>query len=122
MKREKQSSRTNVVRKQEIIAIPSQVETYPFPFGEVWLTQDRAEAPTEADLKQQLQGNAETYRNRTEIPTARRGRSAGISALSRRLMSMERARALGRKPIDHRYYVLEIEARRWAEERAKREE
>lgn len=120
MRHEKQSSRTNVVRKQEIIAIPSQVETCPFYFREVLLTPDRAEAPSEADLKQRLQGGAQTYRSRTEVSAARRINSAGISALSRRLMSMERARALGRKRIDFRFYILEIEAKRWAEERAKR--
>jgi len=120
VKREKQSSRTDLVRKQEMISIPRLVETCPFSFREVPLTRDRGEEPSETDLKQRLQGGAEPYRRRTEITKAGRINSAGISALSRRLMSMERARALGRKQrIAPRFYILEIEARRWAEERAK---
>jgi len=34
-------------------------------------------------------------------------------------MAIERARALGRKPVDAHALALELEARRWAEERAK---
>ncbi|MBI2848797.1 MAG: hypothetical protein HYX88_01525 [Chloroflexi bacterium] len=41
---------------------------------------------------------------------------AGVGALSRRLMARERARVLGRKPLDPRVWDLEQEARRWAEE------
>jgi len=44
---------------------------------------------------------------------------AGVCALSRRLMAIERARMLGRKPVDLQTWALELEARRWAEERAR---
>ena len=44
---------------------------------------------------------------------------AGVCALSRRLMAIERARVLGRKPVDLGAYALEQASRRWAEERAK---
>jgi len=44
---------------------------------------------------------------------------AGVCALSRRLMAIERARMLGRKPVDPHTWALELEARRWAEERAR---
>ena len=44
---------------------------------------------------------------------------AGICALSRRLMAIERARALGRKPVDVQARALELEARRWLRGRAK---
>jgi len=56
------------------------------------------------------------------IATTVKGRvnAAGVGALSRRLMAIERGRALGRKPLDLRAYTLEQAARRWAEERAKR--
>jgi hypothetical protein len=43
---------------------------------------------------------------------------AGVCALSRRLMAIERARVLGRKPIDLQARALELEARGWTEERA----
>lgn len=119
MKHEKQSSRTNAIRKQEIIAIPRQVETFPFPFRRVLLGVGSINADVGASWKPCFEERG-GYRNKNEIPAARRVNSAGISALSRRLMSMERARALGRKRIDPRSYILEIEARRWAEEIAKR--
>jgi len=44
---------------------------------------------------------------------------AGICALSRRLMAIERARALGRKPVGFGAFTLELEAKRWIRERAK---
>ena len=47
---------------------------------------------------------------------------AGICALSRRLMAIERARMLGRKPVDVQAQALELEARRWARGRAKGEQ
>jgi len=45
---------------------------------------------------------------------------AGICALSRRLMAIEKARALGRKPVDAHALALELEARHWAGGRAMR--
>ena len=47
---------------------------------------------------------------------------AGVCALSRRLMAIEKARALGRAPLDPRAWTLELEARRWVRERAKRKQ
>ena len=44
---------------------------------------------------------------------------AGICALSRRLMAIERARALGKKPVDFGAFALELEARRWVRGKAK---
>jgi hypothetical protein len=44
---------------------------------------------------------------------------AGVCALSRRLMAIEWARALGRKPVDLRARALEQAAKRWAGERAR---
>ena len=48
----------------------------------------------------------------------RRLNIAGVCSLSRRLMAVERARVLGRQPVDLRTYSLEQEARRWREGRA----
>jgi len=44
---------------------------------------------------------------------------AGVCALSRRLMAIEKARALGKTPVDPRAWTLELEARRWVRGRAK---
>ena len=52
----------------------------------------------------------------------RKANMAGICALSRRLMAIERARALGRKPVDIGAWLLEQAGRRWVEERAKEEQ
>jgi hypothetical protein len=43
---------------------------------------------------------------------------AGVCSLSRRLMAIERARMLGRRLVDIHAWALELEARRWIEERA----
>lgn len=48
----------------------------------------------------------------------RRVNATGVGTLARRLMAIERARALGRKPVDARVLALEVEARHWLEERA----
>jgi hypothetical protein len=45
---------------------------------------------------------------------------AGVCVLSRRLMAIERARVLGRKPVDAHAMALELEARRWLGERVTR--
>ena len=42
---------------------------------------------------------------------------AGICALSRRLIAIERARVMGKKPVDVQALALEVEARRWSEAR-----
>jgi len=38
------------------------------------------------------------------------------------MMAIERARVLGRKPVDIQALALELEARRWVGERAKEEQ
>lgn len=48
----------------------------------------------------------------------RRANTAGLSTLARRLMAMERARALGRKPANAQALALELEVRRWLGEGA----
>ncbi len=50
-----------------------------------------------------------------------RAKTAGVCALSRRLMAIERSRMLGRKPVDFGAFALELEARRWTEGRTKGE-
>ena len=47
---------------------------------------------------------------------------AGVCALSRRLMAIERARMLGRQPVDAQAWALELEARHWARGKAEKEE
>lgn len=49
----------------------------------------------------------------------RRVNVAGIGSMARRLMAIERARALGRKPLDYGALALELEARRWTEAKGK---
>ena len=61
----------------------------------------------------------DNYRSAVTTVTGRVN-MAGICALSRRLIAIERARALGRKPVDVQMWALELETRRWAEERARR--
>lgn len=46
--------------------------------------------------------------------------TAMLFAISRYLMAIEKAGALGRKPVDPRTWALELEARRWTEESARR--
>ena len=54
------------------------------------------------------------------MATSRTGRAnvAGICALSRRLIAIEKARVLGKKPVDVQAWALELETRRWIKERA----
>ena len=47
---------------------------------------------------------------------------AGVCTLSRRMMAIERARVLGRKPVDIQALDLELEAKRWVGKRAKEEQ
>ena len=118
--RKEQSPRANI-RKQEIIAIPRQVETCPFLFRRVLLRSNGIQAESDVNWKPYSQEQGQGYGNKNMILGTRRVNRAGIYAMSRRLKSLERARALGRKPADPRSYLLELEAKRWAEERARRE-
>ena len=118
--RKEQSPRANI-RKQEIIAIPRQVETCPFLFRRVLLRSNGIQAESDVNWKPYSQEQGQGYGDKNMILGTRRVNRAGIYAMSRRLKSLERARALGRKPADPRSYLLELEAKRWAEERARRE-
>jgi len=118
--RKEQSTRANI-RKQEIIAIPRQVETCPFSFQKVLLSSNGIQAESDVNWKPYSQEQGQGYVNKNMILGTRRANRAGIYAMSRRLKSLERARALGRTPADPRLYRLELEAKRWAEERARRE-
>ena len=118
--RKEQSPRANI-RKQEIIAIPRQVETCPFSFQKVLLRLNGIQAESDVQWKPYSQEQGQGYGNKNKMPGPRRTNSARVGAMSRRLKSLERARALGRTPADPRLYRLELEAKRWAEERARRE-
>ena len=62
----------------------------------------------------------EDDRDRSMTTTlTRKAKMAGVCALSRRLMAIERARVLGRKPVDIGSLALELEAKRWTEGGAK---
>ena len=109
------------VRKanEEKLRISRRVETCPLSFQQVSLQADGIEpAEDEVGWKPYSpeQGNGDKKRTATVV--TRRVNIAGVCALSRRLMAIERARALGRKPVDLRAYALEQAGRRWAEERA----
>lgn len=108
--------------EQERLAISRQVETYPFSLQQVSLQGDGHEPPEdEVSWKPYTPGQEKEKEKRTATTVVtRRVNMAGVCALSRRLMAIERARALGRKPVDLRAYALEQAGRRWAEERAKR--
>ena len=95
--------------------ISRQVETCPLSFQQVELSAIGTEAECELGWK--------LYSPEREkmTTTTRRREIARVCTMSRRLIATERARVLGRKPIDHRACALELEARRWAEERDKRE-
>ena len=104
------------------IRISRQVETCPFSFQKVLLSSNGIQAESDVQWKPYSQGQGQGYGNKNMIPGPRRANSARrVGAMARRLMRLERARALGRTPADPRKYRLELEARRWAEERARRE-
>jgi hypothetical protein len=103
------------------IRISRQVETCPFSFQKVLLSLNGIQAESDVQWKPYSQEQGQGYGNKNKMPGPRRTNSARVGAMSRRLMRLERARALGRTPADPRKYRLELEARRWAEERARRE-
>lgn len=106
-------------------AVSRQVEECPFFFISVPLRsvgigplpRDGASELVDRWLGKAMEGKgATTVRSKVNV--------AGICNISRRLMAIEMARALGKKPLDLRAYVLEMEARRWTEKqisRAKRQ-
>jgi hypothetical protein len=99
---------------EERLRIPRQVEMCPFSFQQVQLGTDAAGAGDYVDWK------PFSLRRERRTATTRRGEIAKVCTLSRRLIAIERARALGRKPVDLRAWALELEARHWAEESARR--
>ena len=106
--------------EEERLGISRQVETCPLSFRQVSLQGNGHEPPEdEVDWKPYTPGQEKEEEKRTATTVTRRVNMAGVCALSRRLMALERARALGRKPVDLRAYALEQAGRRWAEERAK---
>ena len=106
------------VRKsnEEKLRISRRVETYPFSLQQVPLQGDGHEPPEDEvgwkPYSPRREKSISTLTGRVNI--------AGVCALSRRLMAIERARVLGRKLVDLRTWALEQAGRRWAEERAKR--
>ena len=102
--------------EEEKLGISPQVETCPLSFQQVQLSANGAEAEDDVGWKPYTRQPEE--RNATTV--TRRVNMAGVCALSRRLMAIERARALGRKPVDLGAWALEQAGRRWEEERAKR--
>jgi len=108
--------------EEERLRISRRVETYPLSLQQVSLQGDGHEPPEdEVSWKPYSPGQEKEKKKRiaTTVVT-RRVNMAGVCALSRRLMAIERARALGRKPVDLRAYALEQAGRRWAEGRTKR--
>ncbi len=100
--------------------IPRQVETHPFSLKQMQLSANITEADDDVGWKPYNPRPEKEKEKRMATTVTRRVNMAGVCALSRRLMAIERARALGRKPVDLRAYALEQAGRRWAEERAKR--
>jgi len=105
--------------EQERLGISRQMETYPFSLQQVSLQGNGHEPPeNEVDWKLYSSPPEKNEGKRTATTVTKRVNMAGVRALSRRLMAIERARMLGRKPVDLGAYALELEARRWAEESA----
>ena len=107
--------------EQERLGISRQMETYPFSLQQVSLQGNGHEPPeNEVDWKPYSSPPEKGEGKRTATTVTKRVNMAGVCALSRRLMALERARALGRKPVDLGAWALEQAGRRWAEEKAGR--
>jgi len=108
--------------KEERLGIYRPWETCPISLQQVSLQADGIESPKDEvgwkpyNPEREKEKEAE---KRTATTVTGRVNMAGVCALSRRLMAIERARALGRKPVDLRAWALEQAGRRWAEERAR---
>lgn len=109
--------------EQEKPGISRQVETCPFSLQQVSLQGDGHE-PLEDEVgwKPYTPEQEKQEEKRTATTVTKRVNMAGVCALSRRLIALERARALGRKPVDLGAYALEQAGRRWTEERARRKQ
>lgn len=105
--------------EQERPEISRQVETCPLSFQQVFLQAGDIESPgDEVDWKLYSPPPEKDEDKRAATTVTKRVNMAGVCALSRRLMALERTRALGKKPVDLGAYALEQAGRRWAEERA----
>ena len=100
--------------EEEKLGISRQAETCPLSFQQMQLRADGTEAGDDVGWKPY------SPRREKRMATTGRGEIAKVCTLSRRLIAIERARALGRKPVDHGAWALELEARRWTEERARK--
>jgi len=106
--------------EQERPGISRQVETCPLSFQQVFLQSGDIEFPgDEVDWKLYSPPPEKDEEKRAATTVTKRVNMAGVCALSRRLMALERARALGRKPVDFGAFALELEAKRWTERGAK---
>ena len=106
--------------EQERPGISRQVKTCPFSLQQVSLQGNGHEPPEdEVDWKPYSPPPEKDEDKRTATTVTKRVNMAGVCALSRRLMALERARALGRKPVDFGAFALELEAKRWTERGAK---
>ncbi|MDP2952168.1 MAG: hypothetical protein Q8O76_02480 [Chloroflexota bacterium] len=89
--------------EEERLGDCQQVEACPFSLQQVSLQVDGIEPPPdEADWEPYSPGRRKEEEKRTAITVTRRVNMAGVCALSRRLMALEWARALSRKPVDLR--------------------
>ena len=105
--------------EQERLMISRQVETCPLSFQQVSLQSDSNETEDEVDWKPYSPPPEKDEDKRAATTMTGRVNIAGVCALSRRLIAIERARVLGRKPVDLGAWALEQAGRRWVEERAK---
>ena len=105
--------------EQEKLKIFRQLETCSLSFQQVKLSANGTEAGDKMDWKPYGPQREKDEGKRTATIVTRRVNMAGVCALSRRLMAIERARALGRKPVDLKAWALEQAGKRWAEERAR---
>ncbi|MDI6869292.1 MAG: hypothetical protein QMD88_06895 [Coprothermobacterota bacterium] len=102
------------------LRISRQVEVCPFSFEQVQLSAKSTELAEDTGWKPYGRQQEKKEEKRTTTIVTRRVNMASVCALSRRLMAIERARALGRKPVDFWAYTLEQVGQRWVEERARR--
>lgn len=106
---------------QDRLGISRQVEPFPLSLPRVSLPADGIEPPEdELGWKPYNPEQAKGEKKKTGTIVTGRVNMAGVCALSRRLMAIERARALGRVPADRRTWALEQAGRRWAEEKTRR--
>jgi len=114
--KEREASARNL--EEERFRVPRDIEMCPFSPQQVLLRDDGTEPPPEDDTSWKPYSPQQEKRAATTVTD--RVNMAGVCGLSRRLIALERARALGRKPVDVGAWALELEARRWTEERATR--